>query len=283
MKTEQKRYFLVEYYGINRVTEVNTYEEVEDLLRKVKNYNNRKSSNFLIGNIKVVNKNNKYILTAHLYKKYTDRLKISELDDYTSKFCEDELITIFSSVSKMKNGYKPDINIAYFETENKDENGYVEYKQGIKYIPILYKDDLKYINPKYIRSCLYYHTSIKDFDFFKEMVNEFSPYHFINDEKSKLLEIIDKCEHQNLDLMCLYNASDNLFKKFICEYEKDESLTRLDKGEYQISRRRLRDFGFFIKNYNIRSSKINSPLKYNKNIKDEYFIEENGQLKLKLK
>ena len=60
MKKEMKRYFLVEYYGNDRITTVDTKKEVEELLDEVRKYNNRKNSKFLFGNIKVTSRNDKY-------------------------------------------------------------------------------------------------------------------------------------------------------------------------------------------------------------------------------
>ena len=283
MKKEEKRYFLVRYYVNKRSKTVDTLEEVKYLINEVRKYNNRKSSEFLFGNITVDKVDGQYVLTAHLYKKYTDRCTISEIDNITSKYTENELIEHYKDKSMMREGFKPDINIAYLETSNKDENGNVKYERGIKYIPVLYKDDLKYIDEKYIQRCLYYHASTKDYDFFKELCKEFSPHHFISDEISDLLDKIDKCEKQRMDLTLLFISANKLFKKFIREYDKDESLSRNKNGEYIISRRRLRDFGLFIKYFNIRDSKRKSPLIYNCPLPEpEYLEEENGQLKLRL-
>ena len=281
MKEEDRRYFLVEYYAIGRRIEVDTLDKVKEVLKETRNYNNRKYSKFLYGNVLISISNNKYIITSHLYRKYTDRMRISDIDNFTSKYDEDEIAMIFKSKSKMKDGLAPDINIAYFETSNYPNKDGIKYEIGVKYIPVLYKEDLKYMDINYIKNCLYFHAQIKDYDFFKDLVLKFDPYQFINDEKDNLLETIEKCRINNLDLMCLYIAAEKLYSKFICEYEKDESLTRLKNGEYQISRRRLRDFGFFVKNYNLRKAKINSPLIYNKNIEGNYLIEDNGQIKLK--
>ena len=82
-----------------------------------------------------------------------------------------------------------------------------------------------------------------------------------------------------------FSERDALCRRTMRElYEKDESLSRDKDGKYIISRRRLRDFGFFIKNYNIRDVKRKSPFVYNKPLpKPEYIEEESGQLKLRLK
>jgi len=283
MKSEKKRYFLVEYNGIKKSKDFDTLEEVNDLIKKTKNYNNRKYSNYIIGNVNVVFENNKYHLEAHIYKKYTNRMTISDLDNLTSKMDEKELVNYFSSESNTKDGYRPDINIAYFETKNKDNDEPI-YKIGVKYIPVLYKDDLTYLDDVYIKRCLYFHASIKDYDFFKDFAKEFSLHHFIGDEVSELLDVVDKSMNQRENLDLVYKKASRLYSKFICEYERDESLSRDKKGNYIISERRLRDVGFFIKNYNIRDSKRKSPLKYNYSLPlPEYIEEEDGQLKLRLK
>ena len=284
MKKEMKRYFLVEYYGNDRITTVDTKKEVEELLDEVRKYNNRKNSKFLFGNIKVTSRNDKYDLEAHLYRKYTDRMTISELDELTSSYTESDIIEMFKDKSLMIEGYKPDINIAYFETKDKDENGYREYEKGVKYIPVLYKDDLKYMDKQYIYNCLFFHASTLDYNFFRELANSFSLTHFVADEVSNLLEAVDLCENQNGDLNNLFYKATRLYDKYILEYEKDESIKRDEKGKYIVSHRRQRDMGFFVKNYNIRESKKRSPYMYNITLPPSpYTVEENGQIKLILK
>ncbi len=284
MKKEKKRYFLIEYYDSIRTKTVSSYEKVLYFLHEIKKYNNRKTSKYLFGNVEIIKLENEYLMQAHVYRKYTDRLTISEIDSLTSSLSEKELASMFKDKSKMIDGAEPDINIAYFETQDKDENGRTKFERGIKYLPVLYKEDLKYMDKQYIKECLYYHASTRDFDFFRDLANEFSFYHFIGDEIDKLRSVNDKCENQGYDLNQLYIAANKLYEKFICEYEKDESLSRDKDGKYIISRRRLRDFGFFIKNYNIRDVKRKSPFVYNKPLpKPEYIEEESGQLKLRLK
>ena len=284
MKKEMKRYFLVEYYGNDRVTTVNTKEELDQVLNEVKKYNNRKNSKFMIGNIKVTPRFGEYHIVAHLYRKYTPKMTISELDNLTSSYNEQEIIDLFKEKSLMKEDYKPDINIAYFETKDKDENGNREYEKGIKYIPVLYKDDLKYMDKKYIYNCLFFHASTLDYDFFREMANSFSLTHFVSDEVSNLLDAVDKCENQNGDLNNLFIKATRLYDKYILEYEKDESIARDNKGRYIVSHRRQRDMGFFVKNYNIRESKRRNPYMYNITLPPSpYTVEENGQIKLILK
>ena len=92
MKNEKKRYFLVEYYGITRQTIAYSLQEKENILNEVRKYNNRKSSSFLLGNIKVDCVDGIYYISGHLYRKYTNRSTISEIDELTSKYSESELL-----------------------------------------------------------------------------------------------------------------------------------------------------------------------------------------------
>ena len=53
----------------------------------------------------------------------------------------------------------------------------------------------------------------------------------------------------------------NLEGSIFWQREKDGTYVRNRKGGYQLSRRRMRDFGFFVKNFDSNSFK--SPLRYN--------------------
>ena len=285
MKKEQKRYFLVEYYGTTTCL-VNNMQEVKHVLNVVHNYNRRKSSEFLYGNITIEIINNKYLFVAHKYTKYTDRMTIRDIDKLTSDKTETDLAFKFKNKSKMNYNYDPDINIAYFESKStKDlEPGEIPIHIGIKYLPVLYKNDTQYMDKSYIKKCLMFHCQTKDFKFFRDLAEEFETYHFVSDKIGDLRTIINKCETIDENLNSLFMAACELYNKFICEYEKDESLSRDANGSYIISQRRLRDFGFFVKNYGIRRSRLNSPLCYNKPLpKDNYYEQTDGQFKLKLK
>ena len=288
MNEDKKSYMLVEYAGTRDVTVFTdkkglAKDKAKALLKEVSNYNKRKSSEYLLGNIKVLEFEDRCILTGHIYKKYENRMTIGELDKLTSFYDEDSLIEKYKDKRVTNDVNKPDINVAYLRTEPKDENGNVEYKNGIRYLPVLYAEDTEYLDKKYVLNSLYFHASTRDFDFFRSLANKFCVHHFVLDEIEKLRIATDKCENQNYDLNILFNAACKLYDKVILKVENDESLSRDEKGRYIISDRRLRDFGFFIKNYNIRDSKIKSPLCYNYPVKPKYIEEETGQIKLVLK
>ncbi len=171
---------------------------------------------------------------------------------------------IFSPIAKMKDGYKADINIAYFETKDASKNTKDPILFGVNYIPVLYKDDLKYFDIEFIQKCLRYHAEKKDFGFFKAMANEFCYHHSVSRQVSKLFEYADKVQNQGFSVYTLSTYALELYNNLIYEREKDGSMLRDENGYYQVSERRKRDFALFIKNYN--STKKKSPYKYNGSI-----------------
>lgn len=82
------------------------------------------------------------------------------------------------------------------------------------------------------------------------MCSEFCFYPILESEIEELYRIIDKVEHQELESNELYRCSLKLFNKFIKEYDKNGRYVYDGNGNVQISKRRLRDFGMYIRNYN---------------------------------
>ena len=178
MKKELKRYFLVEYCGAIQ-SKYDTYQELLDVFEEVRKYNRRKTSRYITGNMTYEKVDGKYVLTAHLYNKLLPKSTISDLDRYTEQFDERGLIVdlfdkfriINEDQTTTKIGYYPDINIAYFEDDNdhenqKDKDGRRLFRK-IKYIPVLYNDDMKFLNISYIEKCLTYHAMEYDLEFFE--------------------------------------------------------------------------------------------------------------------
>ncbi len=260
MKKETKRYIIIEYAG-SKQRVYDTKEELDKVLEDIKKYNNRSKTKYICGNIDVKFVNGKYHVNIHLYHKLSEKHTISEIDDFTKNFTKDELDGYYVPNSFMKDGFQSDMNIAYFESKDAKNENSNPLLYGIKYIPILYKDDLKYFDDNFIKKCLKYHAENKDTDFFRAMEEEFRFHRVISDEIEKLRIYADKVDHQGYDSMSLYFVAIDLYKKLIYEREKDGSLLRDRMGGYQISQRRKRDFCFFLKNYNCK--KRNSPLRYN--------------------
>ena len=258
MKKEKKRYYLIEYCGIRR-HEYNTEEELNEALERIRKYNNRKTAKYIVGNMKCSKSEDHYVLYANLYRKITQKSTISELDKFTSQFDEKELISyLYDKLisanpknNKAKTCLYPDINIAYFEDKNKEERGSI--LRRIKYIPVLYKDDKKYMDMQYISNCIANHCDTSypiDYDFFRGLFFEFCEYRSCGEELDKLINITNKVQFSGYNPNELYFAAMDLYRELIFEREKDGSIIRDDNGRYQVSERRLRDFGFFVKNYN---------------------------------
>ena len=255
MKKETKRYFLVEYIGVRRI-EFDTEEDIERNIENVRKYNNRKTPDFIVGNMTVKEENGKYVLYANIYKKLREKSTISDLDNYTSTFDEkgliknvyDKLITANEDKNVAKTSYYPDINIAYFEDKNMDERD--ETIRRIKYIPVLYEEDKKYLSESYIEKCISFHAEKKDYEFFRNMIETFKYNRSCNEELNKLDFAIVGVKYKGYNPSSLTYASMRLYRRLIIEKAKDGSNIRNYNGGYQISRRRQRDFGFFIKNYN---------------------------------
>lgn len=272
MKKELKRYSLTEYLGkVERI--VKTESDYLKMLETIKNNNRKLSSGRFFGNVIKRYIGDEIHVEVHVYNKLTSKMTIGDIDKLTSTLDENELIGYFKDKLKTKNNYIPDINIAYFEDKDKKLKTENDLDIRILYLPIIYIDDIKYLDINYIKKCLLYHSELKDLDFFKNLAYKFEPYLSCKDEIEALYESIEKVEYKASNTDILYYSSKKLLSKLIYERDKNDSLIRLDDGSYQISKRRLRDFGMFIKYYN--NPNKNSPLMYNGNlIKNNVILKE---------
>ncbi len=268
-KKETKRYSLVEYLGTVK-REYSTKEEYQEMLKTIERYNNRKKHKHFYGNITSKIKDGKISVLVHIYHRLTEKMTISDIDHFTEGFEEDELINYFKNITSTKN-LEPDINICYFENKNTEDekSDEVHYERRIKYLPILYKGDLPFLDKNYIKKCLMAHANNNDYDFFKALASEFSPYKVVAERVEELWSIVDKCRYQGYESMEMASAAFRLYSNLIVERDREGRIIRLKNGEYQISRRRQRDFGFFIRDYNMVDSKRKIPTRYNKRIKPE--------------
>lgn len=268
-KKETKRYALVEYLGTVK-REYSTKEEYQEMLKTIERYNNRKTHKHFYGNITSKIKDGKISVLVHIYHRLTEKMTISDIDHFTEGFEEDELINYFKNITSTKN-LEPDINICYFENKNTEDekSDEVHYERRIKYLPILYKGDLPFLDKNYIKKCLMAHANNNDYDFFKALASKFSPYKVVSERVEELWSIVDKCRYQGYESMEMASAAFRLYSNLIVERDREGRIIRLKNGEYQISRRRQRDFGFFIRDYNMVDSKRKIPTRYNKRIKPE--------------
>ena len=122
MKKELRRYFLAEYAGYEERV-FNSKEEYESLLDVINKHNNKKKIKYIFGNISVRIENGKYYVLVNKYRKLTEKTTISELDDLTCEMNYYELMSYFKDklVTRINEGYLPDINIAYLEEKNINE------------------------------------------------------------------------------------------------------------------------------------------------------------------
>lgn len=260
MKKETKRYYLVEYCGsINRkLKDIYKYER---MLKSINLSNKRRSSKYICGNVTFyVNNDESVTANVHVYNRLIGPVTISEIDNYTTSMSYEELVSKFESDLCTKENYTPDINVCYFETKNKDEDCSNKKDIGIKYIPVIYKRDKQFLDINSIRNYLKFQADTHNYDFFKGLCNELCFYLFIGDEIEELYKVIDKVKSHRLDISELYRCSLKLFSKFIKEYDRNGKYVYDKDGKVQISKRRLRDFGMYIRYYNIER---NSPIKYN--------------------
>lgn len=271
MKKELKRYSLVEYLGkVQRV--VTNEDDYLNILKSIDSSNRKTSFDKFFGNVTKKYLGSEIFITIHVYNRLTPKMTISDIDRLTSSLNERELIELFKDKLKTKEEYTPDINIAYFEDKDKKLKNENDSDRRILYLPIIYIDHIKYLDIKYIKRCLMYHSDNKDINFFKELAYRFELYLSCKEEIESLYEAIEKVEHRGVNSDQLYYAAKKLLNKLIYERDNDGSLIRLKDGSYQLSKRRLRDFGMFIKYYNC--SRKNSPLEYNGHLIREKIIKQ---------
>lgn len=264
MKKELKRYFLAEYAGYEERI-LDSREDYIALLDVINKHNNRKNKKYIFGNISYRVIDGKYHVLVNKYHKLTDKMTISDLDDLTCELTYYDLINMYKDklVTKIDEGYLPDINIAYLEDKNAKDKRDDDYDRGIRYIPVLYKRDVMYMNKEYVMKCMAYYLRNKHYNFFMDLANEFDSNRAVSEEIEALRVSIDKVRFQGEDESIIYRAAKSLYEALILERDKTTRVVRDENGNIQISRRRKRDFGFFIRDYGMKSSKRTSPVKYN--------------------
>ncbi len=273
MKKEAKelnRYFLVSYHG-TRETVVQTKREYEEMLEKINKYNSNEKNKYIYGNISCESKEDGLHIISHVYNRLSSKMTISEILEYTTKYTKEEIATIYSSDTEMQEGYLADINVAYYQDYNKNDID-KKYERRIKYVPVMYRDDKKYLSLEYIYKCIKYHADKNDFLFFRGLASELCFNKKVDKEIEEMYSVCDKCEHQGYDPYEMYATAKLLIKKYVTQRAKDGSAKRDDEGNIITSKRRVLDVGAYVK-YDGDMSLKNSPLKYNEG-PDRYKKEE---------
>ena len=242
-QSEDNRYMLVEY--LNPVDIIMSEDKYKDFLDSLRKNNRSKNNTIICGNVSKsdVSKNGMIMVRYHKYHMLSSKTNISSLDNYTVLFDEEGLENELSDRIMTYKDYYPDINVAYF-VQNDD------YDIGIRYIPVLYKDNEIFLNPTVIKSLLYKYAEDGNYKFFTDLADRFEKFNDVSDYVYDLRTAIGNSKKYNFDKMSLYRISVLLFKNLILS-SKDKSL---------VSKRRLRDFGLFVRDYGTRSK---SPVEYN--------------------
>ena len=144
------RYILVEELNLEKRHLFSYKERVEDLYKKINEYNNKKDNPYFIGDLTFNWKTR--TLYYRRYRKITKPSSLNILDDVTTKL-ENE-----ASLKKK------------FKIEN-DNRLFVAYRvnRKIKFLDIFYKKDVKYLNEYYLESKFIEYS--KDIKFLKIIIN----------------------------------------------------------------------------------------------------------------
>ena len=100
--------------------------------------------------------------------------------------------------------------------------------------------------------------------FFLDLCNEFEACKSVSYEVGLLREWVNRAKYESGLDFYVYQGARALYDAIIYEREKSTRVIRDENGNIQISRRRQRDFGFFIRDYGMKPYKKSSPVKYNK-------------------
>ena len=264
MKKETKRYMLIEFAGCEERV-LNSKEEYDNLINTINKHNSKKNKTYIFGNVSCTKKDGKYFVVIRKYHKLTEKMGITELDNMTSNMTFDELVMTYSDklFTKIHEGYVPDIHIAYLEDKNAKDKTSEDVDRGIKYLPILFRDDVMLLNKQYVYKCLAYYVRTRNYGFFLDLATEFEAFHDVSEQIENLRVAVNKVRYEGYDETMLYRAAKYLYDDLIVERDKTTRVVRDNDGNVQISRRRQRDYGFFIKDYGMKKSKRVSPLYYN--------------------
>lgn len=263
MEKELKRYVLAEYAGFEERI-YDSKEEYDKLIDIINKHNKKSKKRLMFGNVYYsIVENNRYRVIVNKYNKLTSKMTISEIDNLTSKFeSEKELEEEYKNklLTKINEGYKPSIRIIYLEDKNSKEKTLNDPDRGIKNIPVLYGEELKYFDKDYLFKCIRYYLNNYDLGFFLDLANSFDSSKDCLEDIENIRILVNKCREDSNYLEGLMIAVKNLYTSYILERKKDGSPLRDKDGKEIISQRRKRDFVFFVKNYHMSERKKYFPI-----------------------
>lgn len=241
MKKELKRYLLVdECEVLKRVCcNINEYNE---LLKKIDLYNKNSKNKYIFGNVSYFYHDGLFYVNIIKYRKLTNKMTISDIDELTSKMSEEQLINYFMNSLTSK----PYINIAYFNDKPKKDKTSSDYDKRISLLPVLYRNSVHVLSKGYVMQILKYYIYGGKYDILYNLISKFESYKIIGEDIEKLLYELNKEVKDNDRIFAIvFNLYDNL----VYERDRNGSLVRDNKNNIQKSRRRARDFGFFVEDY----------------------------------
>lgn len=262
---EKNRYTLVEY-KCKVIKTLDSASEYEELVRKLKKLNDKSDSSEYYANVSYVTlPSGRLNVTIHVYHKLSKKSSLKELDKITSKYTKGEYIYENKDSFMTRNNILPDINIAYFQS-NKDNR----LDLSLKYIPALFKDDVKYLDPKFYKDYVTSMIQNKDINFFVSLANRFCTYKtkIVPELTEKLFMEANEAEFGLKSIDRLYDSAIKLYDAL--KFERDKNGNKVFDGtDYVKSYRRIRDIGLFIKSYDTKEKRHSTPFGYNEENNDE--------------
>lgn len=256
---EKNRYTIVEYKG-KLIKTLDTLLEYDELIKKLKKLNDKESNEEYYGNVSYTTlPSGRLNVTIHMYKKLSKKTTIKEIDKLTSKYSKSEYIYENKDSLLDEDNMFPDINIAYFQT-SKDDN----LKLSLKYIPIIFKDDVKYLDYDYFFNFVDERINENDLVFFSNFANRFSTYKtkLVSLLTEKLFMEVNEVEFGIKRIDILRESTIKLYEALV--YERDKNGNKVFDGQdYVKSYRKMRDISLFIKSYENKDNKKIIPFKYN--------------------
>ncbi len=263
MKKELKRYILVENYK-EIYRECDNFDEYRKLLDKIRKYNNNPKNKYLFGNVNYyVDRDAKIIVIINRFNKLMPKTNISSIDELTSQMDRNGLIDYIRLKLKTNS---PIINIAYL-------NGGENIKIGL--IPVLYKDDIKYLSKKYVFSCIKLYLANSDYNFILKLLTRFEKYNIVKNDIINIRIQINKIRYTNVDNSYILTMLSNLYDKLVAQRDSNGNIIKDSNNNNLNSRRVVRDFGFFIKEYklNEKMTKIDEEEdEIDSDLQDEYAL-----------
>ena len=257
MKEELNRYYLIEYQD-TRDTIISSNEEYKKIVADAKKNNRSEKNKILIGNIeRYTDRRGRVHVIEHLYNKLTPKSTISGILAVTTQYNEKDFKKKLANEGKLgyseEKGFYPDIYIIYKEEKNRNEVDERNFDVRFKCLPMMYKEDLKYLDLNILYNMISNFAHQYDYGFFKELANNVRKS--LKDKASLLYERVNDAQSKEYDrdlldiaMKSVYYTARELVYEYVVDREKG-TIARDEKGEILYSKRRILDIGNIIKYY----------------------------------